>query len=63
MLETLKRILFPSRTDRVVKKYNDESEAMLKEAARVAKSHRDLLRKNGVALQIYIATGGDKHGH
>lgn len=63
MLDFLKKLFLPSATDSQVNAINAESKALLKDAAKVAKSHRDLLKRNGVSMQIVIAAGGDKHGH
>lgn len=35
----------------------------LRSAGQTADSLHRLLKKNGITLQIYVATGGDKHGH
>lgn len=63
MMSFLKKLLFPGETDRKVEAIQAESKAMLEDAERMAKRHNDLLRKNGVTLRVYIATGGDKHGN
>ncbi len=63
MLNMLKRLFLSRPTDEKVAAINEERRAILQDVSKVAKRHRDLLKKNGVALQIYIATGGDKHGH
>jgi hypothetical protein len=60
-VEIARRIFVPSVTDETVDQINAESKATLEEASKVAKRHRDLLRRNGVALQVKIAAGGG-HG-
>lgn len=63
MLHMLKRLFLAKPTDQTVDRINSESRAVLEDTSTVSKRYRDLLKKNGVALQIYIATGGDKRGH
>lgn len=63
MFNTLKKILFPSITDKRVATINADSKQMLQHATVRAKRHNDLLAKNGVTLRIYIATGGDHRVH
>lgn len=50
-------------TDRKVAEIQAHNEKVAKDAAKAALGLKRLLAKNGVTLQIYIATGGDKHGH
>ncbi len=58
----LLRKLFTREVDRQVEAiYNDEVSQPLHKAGKTADSLNRLLKKNGVTLQIYIATGGDKH--
>lgn len=58
------RKLFSKEVDRKVDAiFADEINPSLKSADKTAASLTTLLKKNGVTLQIYIATGGDKHGH
>lgn len=53
------RKLFTKDTDRQVAEIYKVAKKDFDSTARVAKSHRDLLRLNGVAMQIFIATGGE----
>lgn len=48
------------KTDEKVDSIHEDTARILGEAADEAKQLRDLLRKNGVTMQIYIATGGDR---
>jgi hypothetical protein len=61
MMNLLKKLFFPSATDRQVKSINAESKAMLEDSNQMARRHIELLKKNGVTLRVYIATG-EKHG-
>lgn len=61
IMETLKKLFWPHYTDRIVQDLTDDTLKEFQQTAKVAKSHRDLLRKNGVTLQITIAAGADKH--
>lgn len=63
MMKLLKKILFPSETDERVRSINRESTEMLNNAEEKARRHNELLKRNGVTLRIYIATGGDHRGH
>jgi hypothetical protein len=57
------RKLFTNETDRRVAEIQAYNEERAKEASKAALDLKKLLMKNGVTLQIYIATGGDKrHG-
>lgn len=47
------------KTDQKVHDIHEDTDKILKDTAKEAKQLRDLLRKNGVTMQIYIATGGD----
>lgn len=58
--EMFKR-LFTNKTDRQVDKLNQESLQKIQATGLVAKRHADLLKKNGVSMRIFIATGGDHH--
>lgn len=61
-MSLLKKI-FTNKTDQQVAQIQAENQKMAKEASKEARALRNLLRKNGVTLQIYIATGGDhRHG-
>lgn len=60
-METLKKLFVPHYTDNIVQVLTDDTLKEFHETAIVAKSHRDLLRKNGVTLQITVAAGADKH--
>lgn len=63
ILKTIKRLIFPSVTDNTVKEIQESSKVELDVASHKIKSHNDLLKKNGVTLKIFIATGGDhRHG-
>lgn len=56
--------LFTREVDRQVDAiFHDEVHPQLKSADASASSLNRLLKKNGVTLQIYVATGGDKRGH
>lgn len=58
------RKLFSKENDRVVREILDENIAKNYEAAAQARSLNELLKKNGVTLQIVISTGGDRrYGH
>lgn len=61
MMETLKKIFLPSYTDNIVEPMTEDAQREFKATAKVAKSHRDLLKRNGVTLQIMVGAGGDKH--
>lgn len=47
------------KTDEKVEAILKETSETTKDTAKVAKELRDLLKKNGVTLQIFIATGGE----
>lgn len=49
-----------NKTDTKAAEIAADNEQKLRETAIAAKKLRDLLKKNGVTLQIYIATGGDR---
>lgn len=53
--------LFTNETDRKVAEIQAHNEKIAKETSKAALDLKRLLKKNGVTLQIYIATGGDKH--
>lgn len=61
-LKTMLRKLFTNDTDRQVAEIYKDAKKDFDSTAKIAKGHRDLLRKNGVTMQIFIATGGD-HRH
>lgn len=61
MMETLKKIFLPSYTDNIVEPMTEDAQREFKATAKVAKSHRDLLKRNGVTLQIMVGAGADKH--
>lgn len=46
--------------DKIAHDITEENVRKAEEAARSAKQLRDLLRANGVTLQILVATGGGK---
>lgn len=53
-----------NKTDDHAAEIAADNEKKLRETAESAKKLKELLLKNGVTLQIFIATGGDKrHGH
>lgn len=58
----LRKIFDPRYTDKKVDKLNDASKKVFDDTAKVAKRHADLMKKNGVMMQIYIVTGGDHRG-
>jgi predicted DNA binding CopG/RHH family protein len=59
--EMFKKI-FTNKTDAKVDELNRQSLKKIDDSARVAKRHAELLKKNGVGMRIFIATGGDHHG-
>lgn len=59
MLRLLRKIFLPSQTDLQVEAIHKESKAMLDNASKTAKRHKQLLERNGFTMRIYIATGGD----
>lgn len=54
------RLLFTRQADDIVEAIHSGNEAKLKATSKEAKQLRDLLRKNGITMQIYVATGGGK---
>ncbi len=62
MLRMIKRLIFPSITDKQVSAITKRSEEMLDDTSRIARRHKQLLDKNGFTMRIYIASGGDKRG-
>jgi DNA-binding winged helix-turn-helix (wHTH) protein len=52
--------LFGRKKDKIIENIAEENSRRAAEAAQSAKALRDLLRKDGITLQIYIATGGGK---
>ncbi len=63
ILKTLKKLFLSRITDSQVDAINAESESILDVASQKTQSQIDLLKKNGVTLRIFIATGGDHHEH
>lgn len=61
MMETIKKLFLPSYTDDIVESLERDTQREFKATAKVAKSHRDLLKRNGVTLQIMVGAGADKH--
>lgn len=59
--KTMFRKLLPGYTDKRVQEINNQSLKKIKESGQVAKRHADLLKKDGIAYRIVIATGGDRH--
>lgn len=60
----LLRKLFSSETDkRVDQIFEDDIRKPLQESTKAGDDLTALLKKNGVTLKVFIATGGDKHGH
>lgn len=59
MILALKR-LFSKDTDVYVDKIFKDASKQIRSTAKVAKIQRDLLQKDGITMQIYIATGGDR---
>lgn len=57
----LLRKIFSNDTDREVAQIVDPVRKQFKKTALTAKEQRDLLRKNGVGLQVVVATGGIEH--
>lgn len=55
------RKLFTRYTDNKVDEINKQSIKQIEDAGKVALRHTELLKKNGIAYRIVIATGGDKH--
>lgn len=62
-MKRLLKLLFTKQADREVKAIHATSDKILKDTAYEAKQLRDLLKKNGITMQIYVATGGGKDGH
>lgn len=63
MMALLKKLFTHKATDQKVDAIYKDVSHKLEDTAKVAKSHRDLLQRNGVTLRIYVATGGDRrHG-
>lgn len=60
VVKMLKR-LFTRDTDKKVEEINKQSIEKIEDAGRVALRHTELLKKNGIAYRIVIATTGDKH--
>lgn len=61
MMDTIKKLFLPSYIDNIVDPMTEDAQREFKATARVAKSHRDLLKRNGVTLQIMVGAGADKH--
>lgn len=61
MMEAIHKLFFPSYTDKKVERITAANEKVFIDTARAARRHRDLLRRNGVTLQIMVAAVGDKH--
>lgn len=53
-------LFYPRRKERIIQDIYEENARKAAEAAESAKALRNLLRKNGVSLQILVATGGGK---
>lgn len=60
--EIVKTIFVPSYTDKKVEAIHDDTQKKLDDANEAVKRYNELLKKNGVTMQIVIAAGGD-HGH
>lgn len=58
ILKTLRKIFDPKVTDKKVKAISKEANDVIKDASKRIQSHNDLLKKNGVTLRIFIASGG-----
>lgn len=54
------RKLATKETDRKVAEIVEPVRAQIQETGKTARRQRDLLRLDGVTMQIYIAKGGDK---
>lgn len=57
MILALKR-MFSKETDIYVDKIIKDASKQIRSTAKVAKKQRDLLQKDGITMQIYVATGG-----
>lgn len=60
IMRQLKKLLTKETDRRVDLIFEHEIKKPLKDTARTAKKITRLLEKDGVTLQIYIATGGDR---
>lgn len=53
-----------SRKTRVIEGINSDTRQKIDDATKTTEKLKQLLEKNGITLQIFIATGGDKrNGH
>lgn len=52
------RRMFSKDTDIYVDKIIKDASKQIRSTAKVAKKQRDLLQKDGITMQIYVATGG-----
>lgn len=59
MMATIKKLIFPSYTDREVEKISRKNHQVFKETTKVARRNSALLKKNGVTLQIILSAGAD----
>ena len=62
-MKTLRKLFDPRVTDEKVGAIHAEANAIVEKSSQQFKSTNDLLKKNGVTLRIYIATGGGHHGN
>lgn len=63
MISVLKKLFGKDTDRRVTHITTTQIHKPLEEAGISAEKLTKLLKKNGVTMQIYIATGGDKRGH
>ena len=61
ILSMLRKVFDPKYSDRAVEEIQADTKRKLEDTTVVAEKHAALLKKNGVMMRIYIATGGD-HG-
>lgn len=61
IFRTIRKIFDTRYTDREIQSIQADTTKKLEDTSTVAKRHVELLKKNGVMMQIYIATGGDHH--
>lgn len=59
MMATIKKLIFPSYTDKKVEKIAEINHQVFRDTTAAAKRNSALLKKNGVTLQIILGAGGD----
>lgn len=63
IFRTIRKIFDPKYTDMKVEAIKDQNRKVFEDTDRVAKRHVNLLKKDGIMMRIYIASGGDHRGH